>query len=134
MGDKNQGKIRRRVSGLAILVVLGYVGSYTPSLLAWWEETWYPHGRESRIVKPDPNAVVYQLVMPDDGASLGKWNQEVDAWSDDSPLVIQKQSPSTTPFGPALKSLNANEQEQMDQRAGQVLNFGMHPRATGETS
>ncbi|MGB0598622.1 MAG: hypothetical protein ACPGLY_18195 [Rubripirellula sp.] len=134
MGDKNQGTIRRRVSGLAILVVLGYVGSYTPSLLAWWEETWYPHGRESRIVKPDPNAVVYHLVMPEEGASLGKWKQEVDTRGDDSPLVIQKRSLSTTPFGLDLKSMNANEQEQMDQRAGEVLNLGMHPRATGETS
>ena len=134
MGDKNQRAIRRRVSGLAIFVVLGYVGSYTPSLLAWWEETWYPHGRVSRIVKPDPNAVVYHLVLPDEGTRLGKWSRRVDARGDDLPLVIQKHAPSPTPSGPALEIMDANEKEQMDQRAGQVLNLGIHPRASGEKS
>ncbi|MDG2222675.1 MAG: hypothetical protein P8L85_14950 [Rubripirellula sp.] len=134
MRDEKRGTTRRRVSGLATLVILGYIGSYTPSLLAWWEQTWYPHGREARIIKPDPNAVVYQLVMPEAVADGGGWHQEVEAGGGDLPLVIRKRSPRMTAVRPTEKSMHADQQGQIDQQTDPVLNLGVLLRETGETS
>lgn len=50
---------------IATVVVVGYIGSYTPSLLGWWEQTWHPHGRDSSVIQPgdDTNRFVQ---MPSD--------------------------------------------------------------------
>ncbi|MEM8671592.1 MAG: hypothetical protein AAGG48_28995 [Planctomycetota bacterium] len=59
MSKTNQGSKRRLASIVATLAVLGYIGSYGPSVFSWWEETWYPHGREPRVIAPAPESEFY---------------------------------------------------------------------------
>ena len=68
MDKKNQGSIRQIVSLVAVVAVLGYIGSYGPSVVNWWEETWYPHGREPRVIQPGthPDPIVSTNPMSED--------------------------------------------------------------------
>ena len=55
MSKTNQGLRRKLLSWVAVAAVLGYLGSYIPALLSFWNETWYPHGREPRVVEVPKN-------------------------------------------------------------------------------
>ena len=83
----NSGRNRKIASVLSTVVVLGYIGSFAPSMLSWWEQTWYPHGRETTVVKPDseifrrvPSESIDQEekeLLDDHGLMRKKFNDEL---------------------------------------------------------
>ena len=42
-----------------ILAVLAVVSS--PFLLSYWEETWYPHGRQTKVINPGSAPIAHRL-------------------------------------------------------------------------
>ena len=72
MGKKNQGSIRQIASLVAVVAVLGYIGSYGPSVMSWWEETWYPHGREPTVIQPGQHPDPIVLNNASEPNSAGK--------------------------------------------------------------
>ena len=64
MSKTNQGSTRSLASNIAVIGVIGYGCTYIPSLLAYWEDTWYPHGRELRVIMPDPNPDGSVVALP----------------------------------------------------------------------
>lgn len=70
MSTKNRSMSKRLASLIATVIVVGYIGSYTPSLLGWWEQTWHPHGRDTSVIQPgsDENRFV-QMPAPAFGSA-----------------------------------------------------------------
>lgn len=76
MISKKPSMSKRLGSLIATVIVVGYIGSYTPSLLGWWEQTWHPHGRDSSVIQPgdDTNRFVQlpsNAQMPSDAWGNG---------------------------------------------------------------
>ena len=96
------------------MAIVGYIGSYTPSLLAWWEQTWYPHGREARVVNPGTDSAAYTLFLPGEVIDDAMGNQESEAKIGEPSVMFLKQLP--------LSPTNQTTQEHVaakDQTLGQ---------------
>ena len=132
MSEDKQGKMRKLVSGLATIAIVGYIGSYTPSLLGWWEQTWYPHGREARVVKPDSDSAAYTLFLPGEVIDGAGWNQESEAGIGESPVMFLKQLPRSTTDSITQENLVAKHQDQTDGDQEQFLDHVTLPEATAE--
>jgi hypothetical protein len=97
MSKQKQTRRNRLASITAMLAIVGFIGSYTPSMLSWWEETWYPHGREPRVVQPRPEFEPFiSTVPPDSENGPVEWGDEMNTWPElnlrQMPLPIMAQS------------------------------------------